>query len=285
MPRKSSTPPAWVAFSLLLAAGCAAGRVETRPDPVVESGRTRTAAAPPFTLATGWTASVTVERRDSVLLTLPSGDSQLQRYGRHARFLVTVADDGSTTVRLDSLVFRPSAGSAGTDAVGTTWTGSLAPGGFDHVNPSRRSRVTDELGSMVRELFPVVPRSGVRVGDQWIDSVTATRQVEIFQSEDHRVGEWSVGEAIVRRGIGVMPIRVHEQYEQLGHGEQTGREMTMTAQGTRKSTYYIDREGMLIEAVHSDSATRLITIPSSRQIIPTIQFISTEIRFRPTERR
>lgn len=263
-----------------LAAGCASSSGTIRSDPVVEPGRRREPPQPPTTLATGWSADVTVERRDSVLLTLPSGERQLQRYGRHARFRVDVAPDGSATVRLDSLVFRPDAGSAGSDARGVIWQGSILPGGFDRPVPSRRNRVTSELGTMVRELFPLVPRSGVRPGDQWVDSVTASRQVEIFESQDHRIGEWTAAEPVTRRGAAAMPIRGREEYEQVGHGEQAGREMTMTAQGVRRSTYYVGRDGMLIEAVHSDSAARLITIPSSRQAVPTTQFISTEIRYR-----
>ncbi len=269
-----------IALIATLAAGCASGAGTVRSDPVVEPGRRREPPPPPLTMATGWSADVTVERRDSVLLTLPSGERQLQRYGRHARFRVEVAPDGSATVRLDSLVFRPDAGSAGNDARGVVWNGSVFPGGFDRPVPSRRNRVTSELGTMVRELFPLLPRSGVQPGDQWIDSVTASRQVEIFEAEDRRVGEWTASELVTRRGAAVAPIRVREEYEQVGHGEQAGREMTMTAQGVRRSIYYLGRDGILIEATHSDSAARLITIPSSRQAVPTIQFINTEIRYR-----
>lgn len=227
--------------------------------------------------AMGYTGTATLERNDSIILSLPNGGRQVQRLSRRARFAVSVDDRGEVRVRLDSLVFRPSAGGGEREAVGATWTGRLNAKGLDDVRSDRRSSVVAELTQAVRDLFPALPRSGVSTGDRWTDTTKGRRQVEIFEASDERVVTWSVGRRNTRSGILVLPVTASENYTQLGQGEQAGREMRMSSEGRRTSTYYIEMSGRTDAIVQVDSASRLITIPSTRQAVPTTQVVRTRV--------
>ena len=68
------------------------------------------------------------------------------------------------------------------------------------------------------------------------------------------------------------------KFEQVGKGSQGGREMTMTAQGVRSSSYYVTILGRVDQVVHRDSIAKFITIPAGRQTIPTTQIVRVELR-------
>ena len=227
--------------------------------------------------AVGYTSSAILERNDSIILSLPNGGRQVQRLSRRARFSVNVTDRGEVRVRLDSLVFRPSAGGSEREAVGATWTGRLTTAGLSEVRSDRRSAVVAELTQAVRDLFPALPQRGVATGDRWSDTTQGRRQVEIFEASDERVATWNVGRRSTRSGILVLPVTATESYTQLGQGEQAGREMRMSSEGRRTRTYYIQMSGRTDAIVQVDSATRLITIPSTRQAIPTTQVVRTRV--------
>ena len=248
-----------------------APRPSTPPPPAAGDGPAR------IVMATGYTSTAILERNDSIILALPNGGRQVQRLSRRARFSVNVSDRGEVRVRLDSLVFRPSAAGSEREAVGATWTGRLTAAGLSEVRSDRRSAVVAEMTQAVRDLFPALPRSGVATGDNWSDTSTGRRQVEIFEANDERVVRWSVGRRNTRSGILVLPVTATESYTQLGHGEQAGREMRMSSEGRRTSTYYLAMTGRPDALVQVDSATRLITIPSTRQAIPTTQVVRTRV--------
>lgn len=228
-------------------------------------------------MATGYTGTAILERNDSIILSLPNGGRQVQRLSRRARFAVSVTDRGEVRVRLDSLVFRPSAAGSEREAVGATWTGRLSAAGLGDVRSDRRSTVVAEMTQAVRDLFPALPRSGVTTGDRWADTTKGRRQVEIFEATDERVVSWTVARRNPRSGILVLPVTASENYTQLGQGEQAGREMRMSSEGRRTSTYYIAMNGRTDAIVQVDSASRLITIPSTRQAVPTTQVVRTRV--------
>lgn len=228
-------------------------------------------------MATGYNGTAILERNDSIILSLPNGGRQVQRLSRRARFAVNVNDRGEVRVRLDSLVFRPSAAGSEREAVGATWTGRLTAAGLSEVRSDRRSTVVAEMTQAVRDLFPAVPRSGVTTGDRWADTTRGRRQVEIFEANDERYANWTVGRRATRSGILVLPVTATENYTQLGQGEQAGREMRMSSEGRRTSTYYIAMSGRTDAIVQVDSASRLITIPSTRQAVPTTQVVRTRV--------
>lgn len=231
-------------------------------------------------LATSFEATATLTRHDSIVLTLPDGRSQLQRMRRDARVSLQLARDGQLRIRLDSLAFTPPLGQAATGATGTTWRGSMGPDGIEDLRPDRRSGITEELTPALEELLPTFPRQGARTGDRWSDTTSTRRRVEIFDASDQRRTAWQMDSATILEGIEVHPLRVTERYEQLGEGDQAGRKMRMSAQGVRTATYYLTRTGLVDRIVQVDSASRLITIPDTRQAIPTTQVVRTTVVWR-----
>ncbi len=279
--------------SLLALLGCLAGCAGTPPPPMIGGGPApdRRANAtdsashdPDGTLriapALGYQAVARLERQDSIILTLPSGQRQIQQTSRTARFSLAVSPTGEVEVRLDSLHFTPDLGSAAAEAIGTRWQGQLDRHGLSELSANRDNGVVKDLTSAIAELFPILPRSGVAVGEQWADTSRSTRRVEIFDADDRRQGSWQLGRARSLDGLMVHPITAAETYEQLGEGEQAGRTMRMSAQGSRRATYYVTRAGRIDQIVQVDSASRLITIPETRQAIPTTQVIRTRVAFR-----
>jgi hypothetical protein len=223
--------------------------------------------------------SASVERRDSILLALPDGGRQLQQLSRSARFSFSIDRRGELRVRLDSLRLRP-AGGKENEVIGTTWTGRLGPDGVRDLRANRRGALVGELTAEVAALFPAIPRSGVASGDTWADTSKDKRQVEIFEASDERVAEWSVGRRTTRDGVLVLPVTARETYQQLGEGQQAGRAMRMSAEGRRSTTYYLTLTGRIDAIVATDTASRLITIPATRQAVPTTQIVRTRVQFR-----
>ena len=272
--------PTFLALAAATVAACSSGAAP--PAPTAAPAREVPPGDPPparVSLATDYRGTALLERSDSIVLTLPDGSKQVQRLGRHARFSVEVRRDGEVRVRLDSLALRPSARGGEREAVGTMWQGRIGPDGLEEVRANRSGTLVADIGTAVSELFPLLPPSGVAPGQRWADTSETTRQVEIFEAQERRTSIWEAGQRSPRQGVIVQPIRVSERYEQLGEGEQAGREMRMSAQGVRSASYYLTMTGLIDALVESDSAARLITIPSTRQAVPTIQVTRTTVHF------
>ena len=263
---------------LLGAAACSKSTPPvTRPAP-----RDATPARPAATrLTTQWQSRVLLEQRDSLVLTLPNGSKQVQRLGRQARFSLTVAN-GNFTVRLDSLRLAPASEEVSREAVGATWTGKLgAFGRLEALSASKGGMLVEELTTVVAALLPTLPRGGASAGEVWADTTKRTIRVEIFRAEDRRIARWRANTVTEIQGLRLVPVQLREEFEQIGRGVSSGREMNMTAQGSRTGTYFMTLDGRVERAVLVDSITKLITIPSSRQSIPTMQFSRTQINYTP----
>jgi hypothetical protein len=270
--------PAPLALLLFAFIGCSRGSAPaTVPAPGRELENAPTVRR--VLLARGYAATVTVERRDSIVIALPDGSSQVQRAFRHFRFAVAIDANGAVRVRLDSLAAVPASRAPRDDLAGTSWTGQLTRQGLTEVAPPSADPQVAFLTGQVVELFPAVPRGGASEGERWADTTADQRQVEIFAASDRRRSAWTVGGATRSRGIEVLPVSVTEWYEQLGKGVQAGREMQMSAQGVRSATYYVSALGRIDGMVQTDSAQRLITIPSTQQAVPTTQVVRTVVRW------
>jgi hypothetical protein len=232
-------------------------------------------------LTTQWQSRVVLEQRDSLVLTLPNGTRQVQRLGRQARFTLTVAN-GNFTVRLDSLQLAPASEDVSREAVGTSWTGKLgAFGRLEALSASKGGILVEELTTVVAALLPTLPRGGAMTGEVWADTTKRTIRVEIFRAEDRRIARWRANPATEIQGLRLVPIQLREEFEQIGRGVSSGREMNMTAQGSRTGAYFLTPDGRVERVVLVDSITKLITIPSSRQSIPTMQYSRTQISYFP----
>lgn len=278
------TAPLRVLFAAL---PCAAALACAKSSPPAATPAPRTtAAAPsratPVALRNDWRATVFMQRLDSLVFTLPNGAKQVQRVVRTARFSLAISGGNAFSVTLDSMTLQPPAPQAVQEALGTTWSGRvLGNGRLDAVRPNRTTAIGEDVGATVQALLPPIPFAGAVVGQSWRDSVRGSTQVEVFRVNESRTRAWSIGDRAERSGLPVYPIRVREEFEQVGRGAQAGREMTMTAQGKRSGTYYLTLDGRVDGAAFDDSVARLITIPATRQTIPTMQYSRTTLRFVP----
>lgn len=244
----------------------------SRRDQPVEASRA-------VTLRRDWTTSVTVEREDSIVLTLPDGTRQVQRQGRTAHFTMTLTP-GAVRVKLDDLILRPSMGEAATSAIGTTWNGRVGTSGaITNLQASRSDPLAEEIGNVVRAFLPRLPHGTLEPNTTWSDSSSGSLRVEIFRADENRVSQWKSSSRTTRSGIDVIPVTLHESFEQLGKGSQSGREMTMTAQGRRIGTYFVTLDGRLDGATMHDSVAKFITIADTRQSIPTMQFARITLQY------
>jgi hypothetical protein len=265
------------ALLLLLAAtaGCSGHRVETAPTPSSRGER-----GTGVTLRENWRARVVVDRDDSIILTLPSGAHQLQRFSRRAAFTLRTGDDGSVSLRLDSLVVRPPVGADAGNPVGATWTAQLAG---DRLNDMRVSGgnagSAAALTPLVRDLLPRLPTGGVRAGRSWADTSSGPVTVDIFSGSERRTSSWATGSASPRGSTRVLPVTLREDFEQLGTGTEGGQRMSMTSQGRRNGTYYLTGDGRISDAQLDDSVAMLISIAKTRQLIPTIRYSRTSVHF------
>lgn len=275
----------YLATTLISLIGVVACHKSPPPATAPEPRNTPTPTRGIALLRNDWRAAVTLQRVDSLVLTLPDGNHQVQRLERTAHFLVEIGRDNSFTATLDSLTTRPASVSAVAAAVGTEWSGKLSSAGrIEGLRISRSSPLGDDLTAAVRALIPPVPLRGVAVGVTWRDTTSGQVQVEVFRATETRTRSWTAGEIIDLNGVQVHPIRVREEFEQLGRGEQAGRTMTMTAQGSRSGNYYVTLDGRVDGAALRDSVAQFITVPAAKVTVPTMRYSRTSLRFATSPR-
>jgi hypothetical protein len=231
----------------------------------------RPVAAPALSLERNWHARAMIERDDSIVLTLPSGDHQLQQFHRSAVFTLGVTSEGVVTMRLDSLTLRPSDDASRTAMLPATWTGRVDDPHVDALRVAAGGEFAEELTSIVRQLLPRYPVGGAGRLSTWSDSATGKVRVDIFSATERRSAVWTTGPD------GTLTLR--EEYEQMGSGSQGGQRLAMTSQGRRSCTYYSTPAGVPLTASLADSSTMLITILGSKQMVPTVRFGRTAVRF------
>jgi hypothetical protein len=224
-----------------------------------------------------WRSSVVVDRVDSILLTMPSGDHQLQRYRRVAAFTLTVDPGGDVTIRLDSLRTVPAA-AIDSDLGGATWTGRLGDFSVSALHLSGKSGA-NALTPLVKSLLPRLPSGGARPRSGWSDSATGRSWTDIFSVSERRTAHWSAGSLSRGDSDRFLPVKLAEEFEQIGEGSQDGQKVTMTAQGRRSGIYYVSTDGEVRSAELTDSAAVSIGVPATRQVMSGLRFTRTDIRF------
>ncbi|MGH7523471.1 MAG: hypothetical protein ACREK8_04115 [Gemmatimonadales bacterium] len=257
-------------LSAVLAAACAHGRPNDEPAPLPAANAIR--------LADGWQATVLVQRDDSIILTLPSGDQQTQRFDRQAGLTLIVDGNGRMSLRLDSMTLRPR-GDKVTIPLGATWSSRAGDADVGAMRVTGGGDPAAELTAVVRNLLPRLPPEGVHARMTWSDSSTGQVRVDIFRASEHRTAKWSAGTLSDRSGANILPVLVREEFEQLGDGMQGGRKLTMTSQGSRIGTYYVMADGRMSGAELSDSVAMMISVPDLREVVPTIRYARTSVRF------
>ncbi|HEY4320499.1 MAG TPA: hypothetical protein VGM77_04900 [Gemmatimonadales bacterium] len=227
----------------------------------------------------GWRATVDVAREDSIILTLPTGDRQLQRFTRHGVFALDVDSTGRVALQLESLTVTPPQTNASHRPTDASWTSEIGTSQIEAFKVDRGGDDAAALLAVVRNLLPRIPAPGVARQAAWQDSANGTVRVDIFDAQEHRIGSWVAEPAVQRDGGRETPVQVHETFEQIGDGSEGGMKITMTSQGKRSGTYYVSSNGKVVSAQLADSVSMLISVPSRQQVVPTTRFSRTTVRF------
>src|ERR1019366_4677058 len=136
----------WFAPSVLL--GACAGAPP--PAPLV-----RPVAGPTISLLVNWHAKVLVDIHDSIVLSLPSGDHQVQQFEQNAVFTLDVANDGAVSIRLDSLTRHPSPDEvARVTSFQAAWTARANDIGVNAFRVLAGGEFAEGLTAFVRRLLP-----------------------------------------------------------------------------------------------------------------------------------
>lgn len=257
-------------------AACSGQPPTSQPAPATGEDKSAHAA---IMLRDGWHARVLVDRDDSIILTLPSGDRQLQQFERRAAFTLAMDGSGRVSIRLDSFSFHPRAPEDAGVTAGASWAGQPTDPALNAMRVVSGGSSAAELTAVVRALLPRLPVGGVHARMNWSDSAAGSVRVDIFSANERRTASWTSGSLSARADGQVLAVKLREDFEQLGDGQQGGRKMTMTSQGRRSGTYYLTSGGEISSARLDDSVAMLISIPSTRQVVPTIRYGRTMVRY------
>jgi hypothetical protein len=222
-----------------------------------------------------------LERRDSLILELPGGGTQLQEFARTAFLTVGIGEASGgyrATIRLDSL--RQETGvTAAADSVlraqGTTWTGTLTTQGkLGELRTDRPSGVADQVGASLAVLFPVLPAAGLQDGASWSDTAERAIRTDAFDTKERSVTSYRVVKVDGR----VYTIDAATGFQRTGTGGQPAQPMEMASQGTRQSLYRFGADGAVVSAEGADSAEMTITVPAVGQTVPVHQRARWKVR-------
>jgi len=279
----------WRAIWVVGVAACASAPSPSSPAPVTTPGPSATTPASTSTdplhaaaagnlvvaypRAGGGIARYAFVRRDSVIITMPTGDSQVQLFGRTAFVTITwvASDSGSQlTAKVDSLV--PDSGLSGftpflDSARAARWTALRDPRGrLLHLQGGVPSLVADQLRDQLELLFPTLPAAGARPGESWTDSSTGPARVGAFAATES--GTITAHAEPADTVPGTLPILVGRVRTATGQGVQFGQQITLQASGTDTLTYHITPDGRVVSVVGARATRLVVTIPSVGQSVP-----------------
>jgi hypothetical protein len=274
----------WRIAILLFGAGCSSGSnpPSTRPSPAPSEPRPNIdplRVEPARDLAIRYPkngAGITryaFARRDSVIATMPSGDTQVQTLGRTAFITVTwvAADTGTRlTATVDSMV--PDSGFASLavtldSARGARWTAIRRPGGqLTDLTGGPHSLIADQVRDQLQLLFPLLPLEGCHPGATWNDSTTAAARVSAFEATETALSA-SRAESMVTAS-GALPVLVVRTRSAAGEGTQFGQPMTLRATGSDTLSYQIAPDGKIILVEGVRLTDLVVDLPSIGQSVP-----------------
>ncbi len=232
----------------------------------------------------GWSAAVTLSRNDSIVLTMPGNETQLQQTSRRAAFTLTVDQRGGMTLRLDSLSLVPFPERASIPMVGTVWTGRMLGNRVEWYATAGAGPVIENLTTDIAGFFPHLPAGGVSPSSRWSDTSTSRGRVDIFETSERSTANWVAGADTLILGQPGLLITEERSLEQSGKGAEGSMTMSMTGQGVRSNTYYLRTSGEISSVTRRDSMAVLISVPASHQLVPTTRFIRSKVVFSPMMR-
>lgn len=284
---------AWRVSLLLLAGACSSGApasqptnpapVPSRPGPEParpELGRTETVLSYPRTGA--GISHYAFARRDSIVLTMPSGEEQVQTMARTAYLTLTwiAADSGTRiTTTIDSMV----ADSGLTipmqvldSARGTRWTALRPPlGGLVNITGNRTSLLGDQIRDQLALLFPRLPADGVRPGLQWTDSTAAPARVSAFEANETSLTSSTAGELLTTGGV---PIQVAITRSAAGEATQFGQTITVNSTGSDTLDYQFEKDGRISLVSGRRQTSLVVELSAIGQKVPASENSSISMR-------
>jgi hypothetical protein len=163
-------------------------------------------------------------------------------------------------------------------------TGRLSPTG-EFTNPvSSDTGAAASLGNLLprfRSFFPRLPVGGVRPGDTWTDSTTATDSpggtTITSRSLNHRTATtWED-----RGGTRALRLEGTGTYQFSGAGEQGGAPFTIEGSGTGTGWQLLAIDGRYLGGEARDSTTLTIDLPMQGITIPRRQIARTTVTALP----
>lgn len=275
------------AMWVLGVAGCASAPAPPTPAPAA-APRPAPAPAPPtsaYPIPGGSPGNVTVRyprggggiahytfaRRDSVIITMPSADSQFQVFGRTAFVTITwtAVDSGARlTATVDSLVADSGLADFGVfldSARAARWTAFRRPTGrLIGLSGGSPSLVGDQIRDQLQLLFPVLPPEGARPGATWTDSTVRAARVGAFEAMETAKIESRAEPAT----SGALPLIVVRDRTATGQGTQFGQPITLKATGTDTLTYQLTPDGQVLSVAGVRLTDLVVTLPDVGQSVP-----------------
>ena len=212
-------------------------------------------------------------RRDSVVATMPTGDTQMQIVGRAAYITITwIASD--TGARVTTLVDSVVADSGLTNfaasidsARGLRWTAFRMPNGrLTALSAGRGSLVGDQIRDQIQLIFPVLPADGARPGASWTDSTTRPTRVSAFEAEETALTANIA--ALSASSAGVLEIVTVRTRTASGTGTQFSQSMTIQGTGTDSLVYHLAADGRVLDVSGSRNTDLIVKLPSIGQSVP-----------------
>lgn len=279
--------PDWRAAALLLLAGCASGGAappstpppaRPTPRPNIDPGRLEPGRdlVVSYPRAGGGRARYALARRDSVVVTMPSGETQTQLSARTAFVTLTwIAADSATQLiaTVDSL--EPDSGfgatSAQDSALGLRLGGRRDDRGrVSGLEAAPRSTVGDQLRDELTLLFPPLPQGGARPGSAWSDSTSGAARVTAFESTEQAVVQATTGAVIALPGTGGagLEILAVRHRTSAGEGTQFGQPMRLLGTGLDSLRYLLAPDGRVFSVAGGRLTDVVVTLPAIGQTVP-----------------
>ncbi len=277
----------WYLAGLLLGVACASGSPAGHPPAPAPSGgpvtprpnvdpvRVNPAPVTPihYPLTGGGVLHYTFHRRDSVAVTMPSGETQMQLLGRQAWLTLTwiAADTGTRiTAVVDSI--HPDSGFESAEFIldsarSARWVGLRTPDGHVRMGPGSSpslaaALIRDELAL----LFPPLPEGGVLPGQSWFASDSGEARVSAFPATEQVQVSAVAGDTLAPDGT--LPLALLRTRSASGTGTQFGQPMEVRATGTDTLAFGLLGDGRVAWVSGQRTTDVVVTLPSVGQSVP-----------------
>lgn len=280
-------PAAWRAVVLLLGAACAGGsgpapRPAPAPGPAqrptMDPGRTDAPAevAVRYPVAGAGVTRYVLNRRDSIAVTMPSGESQLQMSGSTAWASLrwSATDSGThfaaTVDSLQSDQDLPIPFEQVDSVQQARWTFFRTPTGrIVHLTGGPASLRGDQIRDQLVLLFPPLPAGGARPGAVWADSAAFPTRVSAFEATEQAAVE--VRAAAVPGPRGSLGVTLDRRRTAEGAGTQFGQAITVRATGTDTLEVVLGLDGAVQSAAGTRVTSLVVELPAIGQAVPVHQ--------------